>query len=37
MLVVFMFAISLYPEAQIKTQEGIDRVVGQDRFPDFSD
>ena len=29
--------MTLYPEVQIKAQAEIDRVVGQDRLPDFSD
>ena len=37
MLVVFVFAATLYPEVQIKAQEEIDHAVGQDRLPDFSD
>lgn len=27
----------LYPDVQRKIQEEIDRVVGQDRLPEFSD
>ena len=34
---MFILAMTLYPEVQIKAQEEIDRVVGQDRLPDLSD
>ncbi|KIM58375.1 hypothetical protein SCLCIDRAFT_1096223 [Scleroderma citrinum Foug A] len=36
-MLVFILAMIRYPEVQIKAQEEIDRVVGQDRLPDFSD
>ena len=36
-LQTFMLAMTLYPEAQRKGQEEIDRVVGNDRLPDFED
>ena len=32
-----MLAMTLYPEVQARAQEEIDRVVGHDRLPDFSD
>lgn len=34
---MFLLAMILYPEVQIKAQEEIDRVVGDSRLPDFSD
>ncbi|KAG0706787.1 cytochrome P450 [Suillus ampliporus] len=34
---VFLLAMVLHPEVQIKAQEEIDRVVGNSRLPDFSD
>ncbi|KAI0699609.1 cytochrome P450 [Cerioporus squamosus] len=34
---VFFLAMALYPEAQQKAQEELDRVVGPSRLPDFSD
>ncbi|KAH9941388.1 cytochrome P450 [Amylocystis lapponica] len=33
----FVLAMLLYPDVQRKAQEEIDRVVGYDRLPDFSD
>ncbi|KAG1750819.1 cytochrome P450 [Suillus lakei] len=36
-LSVFLLAMVLHPEVQIKAQEEIDRVVGDSRLPDFSD
>ncbi|KAG6330988.1 hypothetical protein ID866_8100 [Astraeus odoratus] len=36
-ILVFFLAMTLYPEVQTKAQEEIDRVIGQDRLPDFSD
>ncbi|KAI6099768.1 cytochrome P450 [Pisolithus sp. B1] len=36
-LLVFLLAMVLYPEVQTRAQEEIDRVVGSDRLPDFSD
>ncbi|KAG1750818.1 cytochrome P450 [Suillus lakei] len=36
-LSVFLLAMILHPEVQIKAQEEIDRVVGDSRLPDFSD
>ncbi|KAG6819142.1 hypothetical protein H0H93_014943 [Arthromyces matolae] len=33
----FIFALLLHPECQIKAQEEIDRIVGPDRLPEFSD
>lgn len=33
----FFLAMTLYPEAQKKAQAEVDRVVGGDRLPDFSD
>ena len=32
-----IFALLLYPQAQKKAQDEIDRVVGSGRLPDFSD
>ncbi|KAH9926315.1 cytochrome P450 98A3 [Epithele typhae] len=34
---VFFLAMAMYPDAQRKAQEELDRVVGPDRLPDFSD
>ncbi|KAG6328298.1 hypothetical protein ID866_10791 [Astraeus odoratus] len=36
-ILVFFLAMMLYSEVQTKAQEEIDRVVGYDRLPDFSD
>ncbi|KAL4064485.1 cytochrome P450 [Scleroderma citrinum] len=36
-LLVFVLAMTLYPEVQTKAQEEIDHVVGRDRLPDFGD
>ncbi|KAI6016205.1 cytochrome P450 [Pisolithus marmoratus] len=36
-MLVFLLAMVLYPAVQRKAQEEIDRVVGTDRLPDFSD
>lgn len=36
-LLVFFLAMVLYPETQAKAQEEIDRVVGNDRLPEFKD
>ncbi|KAG5734865.1 O-methylsterigmatocystin oxidoreductase [Termitomyces sp. T112] len=36
-LSIFIFAMLLYPECQIKAQEEIDRVIGSGRLPEFSD
>lgn len=36
-LYMFLLAMVLHPEVQIKAQEEIDRVVGDSRLPDFSD
>lgn len=36
-ILVFLLAMVLYPEVQTRAQEEIDRVVGSDRLPDFSD
>lgn len=36
-LVGFVQAMILYPEAQKRAQEEIDRVVGQDRLPNMDD
>ena len=33
----FIAAMAMYPEVQKKAQEEIDRVVGKNRLPDFSD
>lgn len=32
-----MLAMVLHPEVQARAQEEIDKVVGHDRLPDFSD
>lgn len=34
---MFVLAMLLHPECQIKAQEEIDAVVGQSRLPDFED
>ncbi|KAH9889257.1 cytochrome P450 [Cubamyces lactineus] len=34
---VFLLAITLHPEVQLRAQEEIDRVVGSHRLPDFAD
>ncbi|KAI5988963.1 cytochrome P450 [Pisolithus albus] len=36
-LLVFLLAMVLYPETQVKAQEEIDRVIGNDRLPEFKD
>lgn len=36
-LLVFLLAMVLYPDAQRKAQEEIDRVIGCDRLPEFRD
>ncbi|KAI6042048.1 cytochrome P450 [Pisolithus marmoratus] len=36
-IMVFLLAMVLHPDVQRKAQEEIDRVVGIDRLPDFSD
>ncbi|KAF8510932.1 cytochrome P450 [Hysterangium stoloniferum] len=33
----FILAMALYPDVQLKAQAEIDRVIGQDRLPNFSD
>ena len=33
----FLIAMSLYPEIQRKAQAEVDRIVGPNRLPDFSD
>lgn len=33
----FFLAMLLYPEIQSKAQAEVDRVIGKDRLPDFSD
>ncbi|KAH9851148.1 cytochrome P450 [Lenzites betulinus] len=34
---VFLLAIALHPEVQARAQEEIDRVIGSQRLPDFTD
>jgi cytochrome P450 len=34
---MFIFAMTLYPEKQTKAQQEIDRVIGPNRLPEFSD
>jgi cytochrome P450 len=36
-VISFVLAMIRYPDVQRKAQEEIDRVVGQDRLPDFGD
>jgi hypothetical protein len=36
-IMTFIAAMILYPEAQRKAHEEINRVIGQDKLPDFSD
>ncbi|OAX34801.1 cytochrome P450 [Rhizopogon vinicolor AM-OR11-026] len=36
-ILVFLLAMVLYPEVQVKAQADIDRVVGKDRLPNFND
>ncbi|CAL1715485.1 unnamed protein product [Somion occarium] len=36
-LASFFLAMTLYPEVQKKAQEAIDKVIGPERLPDFSD
>jgi cytochrome P450 len=36
-VISFFLAMIRYPDVQRKAQEEIDRVVGQDRLPDFGD
>ena len=36
-LQTFFLAMVLHPEAQRKAQDELDRVVGTDRLPDFTD
>jgi cytochrome P450 len=36
-MTIFLACMLLYPEAQRKAQEEIDRVVGRDRLPDLND
>lgn len=33
----FFLAMTMYPEVQKKAQDELDRVVGRDRLPSFSD
>ena len=37
MLLNFLLAMCIYPEAQGKAQEELDRVVGRERLPTFAD
>ena len=34
---IFIFAMTLFPESQRKAQEEIDTVIGSDRLPEFTD
>jgi cytochrome P450 len=34
---MFIFAMTLFPDKQTKVQQEIDRVVGPNRLPEFSD
>jgi len=34
---MFIFAMTLFPEKQEKAQQEIDAIVGLDRLPEFSD
>jgi hypothetical protein len=34
---MFLLAMLLYPEVQVKAQADIDRIIGKDRLPDFDD
>ncbi|KAG6330134.1 hypothetical protein ID866_8953 [Astraeus odoratus] len=36
-LLVFLLAMVLHPEVQVRAQKEIDQVVGQDRLPNFND
>jgi cytochrome P450 len=36
-LASFILAIVTHPEVQVKAQEELDRVVGRERLPEFSD
>ncbi|KAI6165786.1 cytochrome P450 [Pisolithus thermaeus] len=36
-LFIFLLAMVLFPETQAKAQEEIDRVIGNDRLPEFKD
>ncbi|EIW74018.1 cytochrome P450 [Coniophora puteana RWD-64-598 SS2] len=36
-VIIFMLAMTLYPEVQARAQAEIDEVVGTDRLPDFED
>ncbi|KAH7884291.1 cytochrome P450 [Phlebopus sp. FC_14] len=36
-LLIFMLAMTLYPDVQKRAQQEIESVVGSDRFPNFSD
>ena len=36
-MATFFLAMTMYPEIQRKAQEELDRIVGTDRLPEFSD